>query len=260
MNPCASPGRLQRTLIGAAAAAAIAAAGVVPAVPSRAAGYASVEPAAGAAAAAPQSTAGASQLLPGAVAPWARNAAPKRAKAPDRKAAVAQSGSATPPPAAAAAASPASGGEAMPAAGGEAMAGGLDVVRWGIGPQLHAAGAAAAGRPLYLWMTIAGGAAAADQLRDGPIAIEAHWSHAAASGGGRGAPDLTTRLSVGRPGLASALAGEVRHQGHFAWHTWTRKDALTPGQWTVSLTYPNGSPLPCGAAFPQPCHLSFTVD
>jgi hypothetical protein len=141
---------------------------------------------------------------------------------------------------------------------------GLDVVRWGLGGSLSQAAAATApaavppGGPLYLWMTLAGGPAALDRLRtEGRLAIEAHWTR---DGGGPGAPDLVTRLSVADPGLAPTLAAEVRRRGYFQWHSWARKDTLSPGRWTVSLTYPDGRPLVCGrGAAAQPCRVSLDV-
>lgn len=113
---------------------------------------------------------------------------------------------------------------------------------------------ATSGRPIYVWFTLDGGQAAVDQLRGGrPMAIQVHWTNDNPSGH---APPLTTSISVGRPDLAAAFAGEVQHTGSFQWHSWTRKDALSPGHWTVSLTAPDGQPLSCGQA---PCQLSFDV-
>jgi hypothetical protein len=157
-------------------------------------------------------------------------------------------------PASAAVASEPPSGAAPPGTGG------LAVVSWGIGPQIgSAAGAVPAGGPLYLWMTIDGGAAAVDRLRaTGPIPVDVHWTRAGSSVA-PGAPDLTTRLAIGQPQLASVFAGEVQRQGHFAWHSWARKDSLSPGAWTVSLTYPDGHPLRCGATAPRPCRFSVTI-
>jgi hypothetical protein len=61
------------------------------------------------------------------------------------------------------------------------------------------------------------------------------------------APDLVTVLPVGDPGLADRLEHEVRQTGYFRWPTWVRKDTLGPGRWQVSLTDPDGYPLPCAA-------------
>jgi hypothetical protein len=138
-------------------------------------------------------------------------------------------------------------------------AGGISVVRWGIGPSLGSgAGEVAAGQPLYLWMTIAGGQAAIDRLSAGAIPIDVHWNRIDA-GAAVGAPNLTTHLAIGQPALAPTLAGEVQRQGHFEWHSWARKDSLSPGAWIVSLTHPDGQPLMCGTTAPRPCRFSVTI-
>jgi hypothetical protein len=151
-----------------------------------------------------------------------------------------------------------------PAPGSAAPQSGLDVVRWGFGGSLSQAAQAAApaavpsGGPVYLSMILAGGEAAVDRLRAaGRLAVEVHWTR---DGGGPGAPDLVTRLNVGDPALAPLLAAQVARAGRFQWHSWARKDTLSPGRWTVSLTYADGSPVLCGAgAAAQPCRFSFDV-
>jgi hypothetical protein len=117
----------------------------------------------------------------------------------------------------------------------------LEVVGWSL----------AGGR---LTMTLHGNGVALDRMRAGSLAVVVHWVRDSASG----APDLVTGLSVGRPGLVPQLAGEVRRQGYFAWHSWAEKRSLSPGPWTVSLTFPDGRPVPC-APQQTPCRLSFTA-
>lgn len=115
---------------------------------------------------------------------------------------------------------------------------------------------ATSGRPVYVWFTLDGGQAAVDQLRGGSqVAIQVHWTNDNPNPSVH-APPLTTNLSVGRPDLAATFQGEVQRTGSFQWHSWTRKDALSPGRWTVSLTAPDGQPITCGQA---PCQLSFDV-
>jgi hypothetical protein len=114
------------------------------------------------------------------------------------------------------------------------------------------------GRPVYLSMTLDGTQAAIDRMQAGaPLAIQVHWTRDNA-GTAPGAPDLVTDLTIGRPGLASALDGEVHRSGYFEWHTWARKDNLSPGPWTVSVTYPDGQPLTCGQEA-QPCRFTINV-
>lgn len=140
----------------------------------------------------------------------------------------------------------------------------LVVSAWGLGsnPSLAAYSVAAAaipsGRPFYIWLKLEGNAAALDAMQaEGGLPVVVHWTPDTANAGPP-APPLTTRLVVGNPRLAPALAGEVEHTGHFTWHTWTRKDTLSPGRWSVSLTYPGGKPLACGQEL-RPCRFSFTV-
>ena len=141
----------------------------------------------------------------------------------------------------------------------------LTVVRWGFNATAQDDGKGAffivakAGRPLQLWLTIEGAQTAIDQLQAaGRLAIDVHWERADKSSG-PGVPDLNTELTIGRPGLASIFAQQVQKQGHFQWHLWSRKDALSPGQWIVSLTYPDGAPVRCGQAIPQPCRVSVSA-
>jgi hypothetical protein len=103
-----------------------------------------------------------------------------------------------------------------------------------------------------LTLLLHGNMAAVDQLRsDGKLSVEVHWTHQGAGG----APDLVTELPVGKPQLASVLAGEVEKQGYFSWHSWALKRDLGPGPWSVSVTLPDGTPVPC-APQGQPCQLS----
>jgi hypothetical protein len=125
---------------------------------------------------------------------------------------------------------------------------GIRVAQWEFSP-------VALGRPVYLSMTLDGTQAAIDRMRaNRPATIQVRWTRDAANG----APDLVTELTVGQPSLTAALAGEVQRRGYFEWHSWARKDTLSPGTWTVSLTYSDGTPLPCGQQA-QPCRFTINV-
>jgi hypothetical protein len=68
-----------------------------------------------------------------------------------------------------------------------------------------------------------------------------------------------TVLSIGDPGLADRLEHEVRQRGYFDWPSRARKERLSPGRSEVSLTYPDGRPLPCAA--PQgSCRFAIDID
>jgi hypothetical protein len=107
-------------------------------------------------------------------------------------------------------------------------------------------------------MTLDGTQAAVERMQAGPpLTIQVHWVRDNA-GTAPGASNLVTDLTIGQAGLAAALDGEVHRNGYFEWHTWARKDNLSPGAWTVSVTYPDGQPLPCGPEA-QPCRFSINV-
>lgn len=134
--------------------------------------------------------------------------------------------------------------------GNSAAASGITVARWEFGPAIP-------GRPLYLRMTLDGTQAAIDRMHTGPLMIQVHWMREGA-GATPGAPNLVTDLTIGRAGLAGTFEEQVRRKGFFEWHSWARKDALGPGTWTVSLTYPDGQPLLCGQDA-QPCRFRINV-
>jgi hypothetical protein len=76
--------------------------------------------------------------------------------------------------------------------------------------------------------------------------------------GPAGVANLVTDLTIGRPGFADAFEEQVRRRGFFEWHGWARKDALSPGMWTVSLTSSDGQLLLCGQDA-QPCRFTINV-
>ena len=140
---------------------------------------------------------------------------------------------------------------AAPQSSGETALGSITVARWEFSPMTP-------GRSVYLSMTLDGTQAAIDRMQAGPpLTIQVHWTRDNA-GDAPGAPNLVTDLTIGRPGLAATLDGDVRRKGYFEWHTWARKDYLSPGPWTVSVTYPDGQLLTCGADA-QPCRFSINV-
>jgi len=137
---------------------------------------------------------------------------------------------------------------------------GIEVVQWRFGehpgntPGQSPQSDIVASRPVYLSMTLEGTQAAIDAMQDDhQLKIQVHWARETANG----APNLVTELTVGRPDLVDTLQQQVRRTGFFEWHSWARKDTLSPGTWTISLTYPDGQLLPCGH---QAQPRRFTID
>jgi hypothetical protein len=142
-----------------------------------------------------------------------------------------------------------------------AASSGLEVAQWrfsnrlGVDPNQPPPGNIVAGKPLYLWLVLDGTQTAVDDMRANlDLGIVVHWARDSASG----APDLVTRLTVGRPELADTFEQQVRRKGFFEWHSWARKDTLSPGDWSISLTYPDGRPLSCGQDA-HPCQFQIKV-
>ena len=139
----------------------------------------------------------------------------------------------------------------------------LTVAQWGFSHDLAAAqsqvpqDSVPPGQPLYLWMTLDGAQTAIDRMQSSPLTIQVHWVRENPEAT-PGAPDLVTDLTIGRPDMAATLEGVVRRSGYFEWHCWARKDTLSPGTWTVSLTYPDGQPLLCGRDA-EPCRFTINV-
>ncbi|MGC2198859.1 MAG: hypothetical protein WA633_01725 [Stellaceae bacterium] len=138
---------------------------------------------------------------------------------------------------------------------------GLEVMQWRFtdrladAPSQPSEATMVSGRPLYLWMVLDGTQTAVDGLRaDHGLTIQVHWLRDARETG-TGAPNLTTELAIGQPGLADTFEQQVHRQGSFKWHSWARKDALSPGTWTVSLTYEDGKPLAC-VPDAKPCQFT----
>ena len=128
---------------------------------------------------------------------------------------------------------------------------GITVARWEFSPAI-------AGGPIYLRMTLDGTQAAIDQMRAGraPM-IEVRWVRSDVENGS-GAPNLVTPLTIGRPDLAGIFEQQIRREGFFEWHSWAKKDHLSPGTWLVSVTYRDGQPLTCGREG-QPCRFTINI-
>ena len=137
------------------------------------------------------------------------------------------------------------------ASGVAALGSGVTVARWEFSPTTSL-------QPVYLSMTLYGTQAAIDRMQtDPPLTIQVRWVRDNA-GWAPGDLNLVTDLTIGGRGLAAALGDDVRRKGFFEWNTWARKDYLSPGAWTVSVTYPDGQPLACGPDA-QSCRFTINV-
>jgi hypothetical protein len=149
------------------------------------------------------------------------------------------------------AAPPSKAAAASQASGEAALRREITVARWEFSPTTPL-------QPAYLSMTLSGTQAAIDRMQSGPpLTIQVRWARDNVDRA-PGDRNLVTDLTIGGPDLAAALEGDVRRNGYFEWHTWARKDYLSPGAWTVLVTYPDGQPLPCGPDA-QPCRFTINV-
>ena len=149
------------------------------------------------------------------------------------------------------AAQPSKDAAARQASGEAALGSEITVARWEFGPTTPL-------QPVYLSMTLYGAQAAIDRMQAGPpLTIQVRWARDNV-GWAPGDPNLVNDLTIGGPGFAAALDDDVHRKGFFEWNTWAKKDYLSPGAWTVSVTYPDGQPLPCGPDG-QPCRFTINV-
>ena len=113
-------------------------------------------------------------------------------------------------------------------------------------------------QPVYPAMRLYGTQAAIDRTQTDPaLTIQVRWVRDNVDWA-PGDLNLVTDLTIGGRGLAAALGDDVRRKGFFEWNTWARKDYLSPGAWTVSVTYPDGQPLACGPDA-QSCRFTINV-
>lgn len=68
-------------------------------------------------------------------------------------------------------------------------------------------------------------------------------------------------LDVGRDTVLAGLQLEFTNRGFFDWRTWSRKDVLSPGVYTVVVVYADGTPVPCApsVASSRGCQFSIAI-
>lgn len=114
-------------------------------------------------------------------------------------------------------------------------------------------------QPIYFWTRLSGGKEALEVLqRQGRLPIRHVWSFSNVFTSSKQDMDPVQEktLSAGEITDQGALAGLVDRRGHFTWRTWSRKEAVWGGQWTVSVQYANGAPVMCQG---KPCRWSINL-
>lgn len=106
-------------------------------------------------------------------------------------------------------------------------------------------------KPLYFWTRLQGGPEALERLRqEGRLPIVHQWVHSTAveQTVDEVDPDQEgTHLSVGSIRGTGGLASMVDASGAFRWRTWSLKQSVAPGTWTVTVRYATGEPVMCGS-------------
>ena len=105
-------------------------------------------------------------------------------------------------------------------------------------------------RQLYFWTRLQGGPNALEALeRDGKLPIVHQWVHSTIVGqeGEMLSPDQDDgkQLQVGTITPSGGLTSMVSDHGKFRWRTWSHKESVWGGTWTVTVRYANGDPVMC---------------
>ena len=108
-----------------------------------------------------------------------------------------------------------------------------------------------AARPLYFWTRLQGGPIALETLRrEGKLPIVHQWVHSTVVGqeGEEVPPDQDDgkQLPGGTITPSGGLSATVNDFGRFRWRTWSHKESMWNGTWTVTVRYANGDPVKCG--------------
>jgi hypothetical protein len=123
-------------------------------------------------------------------------------------------------------------------------------------------------RSLYFWTRLKGGNKALELLRvEGKLPIVHQWIHSTSVTKGDVETlgtdqDLLPAREDGRPLSAGdiehsvGLAATANDLGTFRWRTWSHKESVWNGTWTVFVRYANGDPVLCNE---QPCRWRIQV-
>lgn len=114
------------------------------------------------------------------------------------------------------------------------------------------------GKPLVLWMSVQGSAAALEQLTArGKLPIRHKWFRETLVGirpEGVALPVDEIEIPAAHPDLLAKLRQEVGMLGHFNWRTWSAKERPGRGSWRVTVVYADNTPVLCvGSGGVRPC-------
>ena len=112
---------------------------------------------------------------------------------------------------------------------------------------------------LYFWTKLKGGKAALEELKkEGKLPIKHHWkfSNIFKTGSGIVDPDQEGKVlpAGGIQDERGGISSLVSQGGNFTWRTWTHKESVWGGAWTVTVKYATGEPIICNG---KPC--SWTI-
>jgi hypothetical protein len=116
-------------------------------------------------------------------------------------------------------------------------------------------------RPMYFWTKLAGGPESLAVLRrNGKLPIKHVWQFANVFDSGSSVidPSQERALAVGQiVDVNGALGDLVDRTGQFTWRTWSKKESVQGGTWTVSVQYADGEPVMCSG---KPCQWSIDLE
>jgi hypothetical protein len=116
-------------------------------------------------------------------------------------------------------------------------------------------------RPIYFWTRLAGGPESLAALKkNGKLPIKHVWRFANVFESGSSSVDPAQErvLNAGQIVDANgALGGLVDRTGQFTWRTWSKKESVWGGTWTVLVQYADGEPVMCSGS---PCQWSINLE
>lgn len=107
-------------------------------------------------------------------------------------------------------------------------------------------------KSLYFWTRLKGGAKALEVLKkEGKLPITHHWIYPNVFKEDNTAISPDQEFKVLPAGSIAddngGIASVVSNGQNFLWRTWSHKESLRRGKWTVLVKYADGQPLKCGS-------------